>query len=106
MGSVPGTQARGFANFVDQAKGQVFLEAFNSLRGGGQITEAEGAKATQALSRLDRYQGTEDFDMALNDLEDVIRAGLERARIKAGEGVSQPAPAAGGVDYKSKYGLD
>lgn len=98
LGMVPGTKARGFANLVDQAKGQVFLEAFNSLRGGGQITEAEGAKATQALARLDRYQGEADFNAALSDLEDVIKAGLSRAQVKANGGVqSAPVGVQGGV---------
>ena len=77
---VPGTEQRGFVNLVDQAKGQVFLQAFNSLRGGGAITDAEGAKATQALSRLDRAQKQEDFDTALTDLEGIINMGVQRAR--------------------------
>lgn len=101
---IPNTDARGFANLVDQAKGQVFLEAFNSLRGGGAITEAEGMKATQALSRLDRYQSPSDFDLALKDLEDVIRSGADRARRKAGQH-SQPVPSPT-TDLKSKYGLE
>jgi hypothetical protein len=89
--AIPGTDARGFANLVDQAKGQTFLEAFNSLRGGGQITEAEGQKATQALARLDRYQSEADFNQALKDLEDVITKGLEVARQKASGTRTQPA---------------
>lgn len=89
-GYIPGTDARGFANLVDQAKGQTFLEAFNSLRGGGQITEAEGAKATQALARLDRYQSPQDFDAALRDLEEVIKTGLARAQSKAASPTAPP----------------
>jgi hypothetical protein len=89
-GYIPNSNERGFANLVDQAKGQTFLEAFNSLRGGGQITEAEGAKATQALARLDRYQSQEDFDAALGDLETVIKAGLDRAQRRAG-GTAAPS---------------
>lgn len=96
-GYLPGTEARGFKNLVDQAAGQTFLEAFNSLRGGGQITEAEGAKATQALARLDRYQSEADFDAALKDLEDVVRAGIAVAKQKAGGGT--PNPAGGGWKY-------
>lgn len=80
---IPGTAQRAFVNLVDQAKGQTFLEAFNSLRGGGAITEAEGAKATQALARLDRAQRPEDFAAAEADLEAVIKRGLEVARSKA-----------------------
>lgn len=102
---IPGTQQRGFVNLVDQAKGQTFLEAFNSLRGGGAITEAEGAKATQALARLDRAQTPKDFDAALKDLEDVVRRGLATAQSNAklrgletqraapaGPGTGQPQP--------------
>ena len=80
---IPGTEQRGFVNLVDQAKGQVFLQAFNSLRGGGQITEAEGSKATQALARLDRAQSQPDFDKALDDLQSVIKSGLQRAETAA-----------------------
>jgi hypothetical protein len=97
-GYLPATEARGFTNLVDQAKGQTFLEAFNSLRGGGQITEAEGAKATQALARLDRYQNEADFDAALKDLEDVVRKGLDVARRKAGPATATP-PSSGGWGY-------
>ena len=80
---VPGTDARGFANLVDQAKGQTFLEAFNSLRGGGQITEVEGKKASQALARLDTAQNEKDFDDALVDLEKILALGMARARAAA-----------------------
>jgi hypothetical protein len=89
---IPGTSQRAFVNLVDQAKGQTFLEAFNSLRGGGAITEAEGAKATQALARLDRAQRPEDFAAAEADLEAVIKRGLDVARSKA-----QGKAAAGGT---------
>jgi hypothetical protein len=107
-GYIPGTEARGFANLVDQAKGQTFLEAFNSLRGGGQITEAEGSKATQALARLDTAQTEEDFDAALKDLEDVVVTGMNVARRKAGPTATAP-PASndgwtdiGGVKIREK----
>ncbi|ADJ21996.1 hypothetical protein Hden_1588 [Hyphomicrobium denitrificans ATCC 51888] len=80
---IPGTQQRGFVNLVDQAKGQVFLQAFNSLRGGGQITEAEGSKATQALARMDRAQSQEDFDRALDDYSAIVQRGMDRARTQA-----------------------
>lgn len=88
---IPGTSQRGFVNLVEQAKGKTFLEAFNSLRGGGQITEAEGSKATQALARLDRAQTQEDFDAALSDLAEVINLGLSRAQ-KAASGETGKGP--------------
>lgn len=80
---IPGTQQRGYVALLNQAKGQTFLAAFDSLRGGGHITEIEGVKGEQALARLDRAQTMADYDAALNDLEDVIRGGMEVAKTKA-----------------------
>jgi len=39
--------------YVEQISGLNFLEAFASLKGSGQITEAEGKQAAQARSRID-----------------------------------------------------
>lgn len=83
---MPGTSGYDFTKKVDQLKGQAFLQAFNSLRGGGQITEVEGAKAENAIARLDTSQTEEGFLQALNDLEEVVTAGISRAKQKAGVG--------------------
>ena len=69
---------------LNQIKGQTFLQAYQSLKGGGTITEIEGNKAEAALARLDQYQSDEDFAGALNDLQDVLKSGLDRARSRAG----------------------
>lgn len=93
----PGTKARDFVGLVEQMKGKAFLEAFGELKGGGAISEGEGSKATAAIARLDRAQSKEGFDAALKDIEDVVRAGIERAKRKAGVAGSAPsAPAPGG----------
>lgn len=80
----PGTKGRDFVGLVEQMKGKAFLEAFGELKGGGAISEGEGSKATAAIARLDRAQSKEGFDAALKDIEDVVRAGIERAKRKAG----------------------
>lgn len=78
---------------IKQMQGKVFLEAFESLKGGGQITEVEGAKAEAAMARLDRAQSTEAYQAALDELADVIRGGMARAQSKAG------APAQAATDF-------
>lgn len=88
---IPGTAQRGFVTLVDQAKGQSFLQAFEALKGGGAITEREGAAATAAIARLDRAQSPADFNKALDDLEAIINRGVEVARKRAGQGGSAPA---------------
>jgi len=80
-----------------QTEGQGFLQAFESLRGGGHITEIEGVKATQAIVRMQTAVSEEAFDQALRDYQEIINMGVERARQAAGVTPPQPsvAPPAG-----------
>lgn len=74
---------------IDQVQGKAFLQAFEGLRGGGAITEAEGAKATASISRLQAMAvGTEEYKRALNDVRKEIDALVSLARQKA----SSPEP--------------
>lgn len=77
---------------IDQLQGKTFLEAFETLKGGGAITELEGAKAQAAMARLDQAQSTEAYREALSELADIVRIGMDRARKKAGASQGQPAP--------------
>ncbi|WP_088147016.1 hypothetical protein [Achromobacter denitrificans] len=91
---IAGTDAADFNTVLDQIKGQAFLQAFQSLKGGGQITEVEGTKATQAIARLDRAQSEEEFVKSLQELRGIVEAGMERARRKAGAGNAPLTPPA------------
>lgn len=98
--AIPGTAGVGFDAQVDQLKGQVFLRAFESLRGAGAITEQEGQAATKAMSRLDRRQSPEDFRAALGELQGIISRGVQRAQAKAaGAGSVRPAQPAANRGY-------
>jgi hypothetical protein len=85
---VPGSPQADANAYLEQIQGKAFLEAFATLKGGGQITEVEGAKATAAIARLNRAQSKKAFEQALNELYSIAQTGLERAQKKAG---SQPA---------------
>lgn len=63
---------------IDQIKGGAFLQAFESLKGGGQITELEGQKAEAAQSRLNTAQSEEDFKAALMEYKFYIEQGIRR----------------------------
>lgn len=63
---------------IDQIKGGAFLQAFESLKGGGQITELEGQKAEAAQSRLNTAQSEEDFKDALREFRFYINQGIRR----------------------------
>ena len=89
-GIIPGTEGRNFSAVVDQIKGVAFLQAFSNLKGGGQITEIEGKKATDAIARLDTAQSEGEFLQSLKDLKAVMEAG--RKRLSAGAGATATDP--------------
>lgn len=89
---VPGTAQAGADALAEQVQGQTFLRAYETLKGGGQITEVEGKKAEAAVARLKRTQNTEDYVAALGDLQDVLNKGIQRARKSAGVGESAASP--------------
>jgi hypothetical protein len=82
---IPGTDAHDFALASQQLQGQAFLVAFESLKGGGQITEPEGKKATEAIAQLSRAQSTPQYRKALRTLRDIVVRAKDRAIDKAGE---------------------
>lgn len=90
---VPGTDAADFQARFDQVKGASFLEAFESLKGGGAITEKEGAKATEAINRMALAQSEREFVSAARDLQEVVRKGVANAQTRAARsGGAAPVP--------------
>ncbi len=67
---------------VENLEAKVFLEAFETLKGGGQITEREGIQAQRAMQNLSRQQSPEQFMENLNVLRTIIVRGQERAAAK------------------------
>lgn len=92
--TIPGTPQADFRAAAAQLKGQTFLQAYQSLKGGGAITDTEGAKGENALARMDQAQSPESYDAALKDFRQVIQGGMDRARAKARGTATPAAPAA------------
>jgi len=88
--AVPFTAGADFQAKIDQLGGQTFLQAFESLKGGGQITEIEGLKAQNAIARLSTAQTEEGFLQALKDLREVALAAHARARAMLNGGAPDP----------------
>ena len=101
MRFVEGSDAASYERRQLQIEGKTFLEAFESLRGGGAITEVEGAKGQQAISRMNKAQSEVEYIKAARELQEVVRAGVERARKKAGVSGAAPAAGGGGVDMNN-----
>lgn len=89
--NIPGTESRRFGARAKQLEGQAFLQAFESLKGAGQITEIEGIKATQAIGRLDTAQRPEDYRAALEELREILSIAKGRPVGWATQGGGQDA---------------
>lgn len=104
---IPGTPEADFKVLMDQIKGGTFLKGFQSLKGGGTITEVEGAKAENALARLSVSQSEEQFIASLDDY--IFELGeLEKLVEMKAKGKSAPEAAQGGAalnikDLVNKY---
>jgi hypothetical protein len=79
-----GTDVSDFRIALDQIKDKTFLQAFESLKGAGQITEKEGEKATSALNRMNAAQSEIAFIKAAREFEQNVRLGMDMAKKKAG----------------------
>lgn len=64
---VGGTEEAGFDKVHKQIVGKTFMEAYKTLKGGGQITEVEGQKATEALQRLDTKLSEKEYIAAAEE---------------------------------------
>jgi len=99
----PGTDAANFKTLYDQVMGAAFSEAFETLKGGGAITEKEGTKATAARNRMSLAQSEDEFVKAALEYRDIVAKGVERAQSKAARATGRMAPTApaagGGVKF-------
>ncbi len=82
--AIPGTDYADFMTRYKQISGKQFMQAYQTLKGGGQITEIEGEQARDALARMSRAQTEDEFNRSVRDFQDVVKKGLARARGEAG----------------------
>ena len=100
-----GTPAAGAAARLSQIKNEVFLPAFETLKGGGQITDLEGKKASAAMSRMDATSDPVEFKKAMEDFLYWYNRGIEKikdvigGKYSAGQ-IAQP----GGPAYRPPAG--
>lgn len=81
---IPGTDAADFKARLDEVLGGAFMEAFNTLKGGGQITEKEGEKATAAITRMSTSQSEAEFKKAAKEFQSVIKSGIDMSEKRLG----------------------
>jgi hypothetical protein len=103
-GSFRGTDVTDFNALRDQLAGQQFLAAFETLKGGGAITNKEGEVATRALATLSNPDISEaEFKRAAAEFTNTIKRGINRQRKKLGQPpLYNDVPEAGTTPYGKK----
>jgi hypothetical protein len=103
---VPGTPEADFKAIRDQAAGGAFLEAYQQLKGGGPITDREGAAALSAMTRMgDPNISEKEFDRALDDYLEALDAGFAKLEKTAkGDFSTEPKKAAPKKRYNPETG--
>jgi len=81
--TVPASEARGAAALLEQVRGQAFLQAFETLKGAGQITEREGEAATAAITRMQSSLSEADFKKAAQDFMDTAAEWVRNTYVRA-----------------------
>lgn len=100
MRLVQGTPEADFDAMLEQVLGGAFLEAYERLKGTGQITEIEGQKATQAITRMKRAVSEAEFMQAATEFRTALQTALDKAntrlaKVRSKAGLSAPSqPAA------------
>ncbi len=106
MRSVTDRQAADFITVANQIQGKTFMQAYQGLKGGGQITEVEGKKAEAAIARLDRAQSEDSYKAALRELREIVQKGAGRARTKAGVQTEPQRAPRTAEEIMAEYGLN
>jgi hypothetical protein len=97
---VQGTPEADFDAMLEQVLGGAFLEAYERLKGTGQITEIEGKKATQAITRMQRSVSESEFMQAATEFRSALQTALDRTNTRlstARTRTQPPAPAGAGA---------
>jgi len=94
---IQGTARADFESLFKQVQGGAFLDAYNTLRGSGSITQPEGEKATAAKNAMNMATSEKAFIRAANDYRDALTRGLKLMEQQASGGAAPAAATAGGA---------
>lgn len=88
----PGGKAAAIQSKLDYVKSRAFLDAYDTLRGAGAITEQEGQAAARAQANLSQEVDPKTFRENLNVLVRALENGLKRAEAMAAGQFATPNP--------------
>lgn len=90
LGAIPGSSAADYVSNLEALKSDIRSQAFETLKGGGQITEKESEFAANAISRMERTTSYAEFQRELRRVRAYMEALNNAAeRRLAGEDVPE-----------------
>jgi hypothetical protein len=102
LGTAPGSAAADYVASLDALQGDIRSQAYETLKGGGQITEAESKFAAEAYANLSRNTSWEKYQSELADLEAyMIRLRDAAIRRAGGEVVPSVTPPSEDPNYSA-----
>jgi hypothetical protein len=99
-----GTDAADFQARLKEISGQTFLQAIETLRGMGALSNIEGETATKAVQRMATSQSEKEFKLAAKEFQDTIKRGIDTTRGKLGQVPKYETPPASQIRRKTING--
>jgi soluble lytic murein transglycosylase len=84
-GLIPGTDTSDWSARFKEVQGRQFLQAVETLRGTGAISNQEGESAKAAIARMSTSQSEKEFKEAIKDFKGIVQRGVDNNRIKLGQ---------------------
>lgn len=103
---IPGTPAADALAGLQRASSQIRLQAYESLRGAGQITEAESLFGAQAQANLDRIQSPEALFAEIEAMQRRLHARLDAVRRGATAPLVRPSTGGQQTETPQRRSLD
>lgn len=75
-----GTEAASVAAKIDTLQSKNFMNAIQSMKGLGALSDAEGAKVASAISSLNPDMTEKAFKQSLNTIKNITKRGMEKQR--------------------------
>ena len=92
---IAGTPEADFMSLYEQVQGSAFLDAVQTMKGSGALSDTEGKAATRAVMAMRTSQSETGFIKAANEYRRTIKRGIERQReIDARSGAGAPVKGA------------
>lgn len=104
----PGSDMARFRTELAQAQGNAFLQARQVLKGAGQVTDYEGAKAESAYSRMvlaAQQNNQQEFVSAVQDFKQAVAEGYAKLQAAANNEYAKGGPGVTGNGNQTSTGV-